>query len=182
MRTVKQVIPFLCVAAVLLSCEGQTYNVAEMVDPKVTKVYDDSRQANVNIGVFDGVHAGQRLYVVRNNRPIGMLMVRNPRDYTSECVVVAPSNAIKMPSPGGGDIKAGDLVARDFRGVTAVGTLREKVPRMVAVPYEVDDQTMATVDKALGDPEKRQQMWSRIPRSQIDAWRRRHPNVGRIRP
>jgi len=181
MQTVKRLIALLCAAAVLLSCEGQTYNVAELVDPKVTKVYDDGKQANVNIGLFDGVHVGQQLWVVRNNRPAGMLMVRNPKDYMSECTVVAPSKTTTMPS-GSGEIRAGDLVTRDFRGVTAVPSMREKVPRMVAVPYEADNETLATVDKALGGTEKRKKIWTRIPRDQIEAWRRRHPNVGRIHP
>ncbi|HUW56378.1 MAG TPA: hypothetical protein VMZ92_07055 [Planctomycetota bacterium] len=184
MRTAGQIILLACAAA-LLSCEGETYNVAEMVDPKVTEISADGREAKVNIGMFDEVHVGQRLWVVRGNRPVGILVVRDAKDYSSDCVVVASKKVSEMPVVDGvelANIHPGDLVVRTFKGITQAGALREKVPRMVPVPYEVPEETVAEVDKELGGPEARREAWKKIPRDQVEAWRRRHPYVGKVRP
>lgn len=158
-----------------LSCTAQQTNpVGRLVDPQVIEVTDGGRQAKVNIGLFDDVHGGQTLYVVRANRPVGRLMVMRPGEYSSECAVVASKKMSELDKDAPvrlADVRVGDLVVRRFAEVSRAGQIRDKVPRMVPIPYEPDDTgTLAEREEGKRTVSPRQ-----IPRDQVDQWKREHP-------
>lgn len=182
MRAIERTIPFLCLAAaaLLLSCETQTYQVGDLVNPKITEVSADGKTAKVNIGLFDGVHAGQMLYVVRDNRLAGMLVVRRLDAYSSECTVTASKTEGHLAEAARvrlKDIRAGDLVVREFKEISGAGMIRKKVPRMVPVPWDTDNTTIGVAARKFEDGRQEIYEWKKIPRDQVDAWRKKHPTV-----
>ncbi len=177
--------PAALAAALLLSglcsCAGQPQMMGRMVDPTVTEVSSDGKTAKVNMGAYDGLHGGQRLYVARQNKLVGMLAVRKLDAYSSECLVVASSDV----SGGNANttldhIRPGDNIHRELMGLTRPGMPTEKVSRMVPVPYEAQEKPIDTTkDPAPGtDPNKptaRDVQPPVIPREQIEDWIKTHP-------
>ena len=159
-------------AVMMLSCESQDLNVYDMVSPQITEVSDDGRIAKVNIGSWDGVHAGQRLYVVRGNELGGMLTVLRPFQYQSECVVTASkgvSNLYGDAKVAMIKVKRGDLVVRKTKYITGAGLTRDRVPRMVPTPYtayDADNETLTVGSQEI-----------KIPRDQVEQWKKDHPLV-----
>ena len=170
----RHVFAVLCAAAGLavLSCESQPppVNVYDVVAPQIIKVSSDGLHADVNIGMFDGMHAGQRLYVVRDQKLAGMLTVTRPLDYSSECVVVA-SNQVSDVDPGAEvdlkNVRVSDLVVTRTKYISGAGLMKERVPRMVPVPYDAYDSETETLK--VGGRE------IKIPRDQVEQWKKDHP-------
>jgi len=143
--------------------------MARLVDAQITEVSSDGAQAKVNIGVFDDVHVGQRLYVIRNDQLVGMLIVRQPDVYSSDCGVIEPREGSRFPDNAAvriGKVRIGDLVVRKLSSVTraraGMGLPLDKVPRMVPVPYEPDNATGSALETV-------------IPRDQVEQWKKEHP-------
>ncbi len=153
----------------LWSCDAPTVQTGRMVDPIVIEVSNKGQEAKVNIGELDGVHAGQRLYVARANKLVGLLAVRKMDAYISECIVVASKDISTGQGAAGLDsIRVGDVVHRDFMGMTRPGNPKEKVERMVPVPYQPA--------KTPGQPDNLTVIENLVPRDKIDDWVKKHPN------
>lgn len=164
----------------LCSCAGQPAQMTgRMVDPTVASVASDGKTAKVNIGYFDGVHVGQRLYVVRQNKLIAMLTVRKPETYSSDCLVVASGQVTQGHAANSlGTIHAGDNVFRSMAGLTLPGGRPgEQVPRMVPVPYEPADQLGAQQESSDNNAERKARLVQPpvIPRDQVENWMKTHP-------
>ena len=159
----------------LWSCDVPTVQTGRMVSPIVLEVSNKGQEAKVNIGENDGVRGGQRLYVARDNKLVGMLAVRKMDAYTSECIVVASRDVSVGEGAAGLDhIRVGDVVHREFMGLTRPGMPTEKVERMVPVPYDPGhkpgqpDNAIKTIENV-------------VPRDQIDDWIKKHPNPNMMR-
>jgi|GEM_PF-3570602 hypothetical protein len=157
-------------AAAVLSCQNQTSTTTlpvmpGFVEPQVVSVSADGKQATVNIGVMDKIRPAEMLYVVRNNRLVGMLSVRKPSTYTSDCTILASKSMTTMP-PGSavtlGNIAAGDHVVKNWPSVAPAGLMHDQVQEKVSVTIPSDNAT--TPGKTI-----------LVPRDQYDQWMKDHP-------
>jgi len=169
----KHILALLCLIspAAMLSCEGQPpVNVHDVVAPQIIEVSPDGKLCKVNIGMFDGIRAGQRLYVVRNNQLAGYLAVKRPLDYYSECIVVASKEVTELDKAVPVDLvklRVGDHVVTKTKYISGAGLMRERVPRMVPVPYEAYDPETEKLKVAGREVT--------IPRDQVEQWKKEHP-------
>ena len=171
-------VALLLLAGALASCESQPQMMGRMVDPIVTEVGNDGKTAKVNMGAYDGVHGGQKLYVARNNQLVGILAVRKMETYASECLVVASRDVSQgQATQVLARVQAGDKVYQSMSGFTRPGMPSEQVPRMVPVPYEEQEKPVDTTQNP-PDPNKPTVKDVRvpvIPRDQVDEWMKTHP-------
>ena len=163
-------IPLLLLPMAIVSCTMPASPPYAMVDPRVMSVQNDGKTARINIGMYDQVHDGQLLYVVRDHKMIGMLTATQVSDYWTECRVTASSKVsqVDMKMSTLSDIRAGDLVVRQFKDVADTGLPRERVPRMVPVPYQPADCATTT-------PPKQNIQEPVVPRDMMEAWIKAHP-------
>jgi hypothetical protein len=172
----------------VLSCESgpptAAPSPAQMIDPQVTWVSSDGKNAKVNIGVLDQLHVGQRLYAVRDNKMAGLLMVTKPESYWSECLVTASRDVTKADAKAEDQLvrlRVGDHVVREFRNIAQTGLPREQVPRMVPVPYQPEAPKKAEEPPPKDDLEARKRALMKdvqipvIPREAVEQWIKDHP-------
>jgi hypothetical protein len=187
--------PLLAAALVILplltSCSTPPPAPYQMVDPRVMSVGNDGTTAKINIGTFDHVRPGELLYVVRDHKMIGMLTVDRISDYWSDCRVTASKTVSKMDPAASplGDVRVGDIVMREFKDIADVGLPKERVPRMVPVPYQPADPYTepktpppATELEARKLAAKQNIQLPVIPREQVDEWIKMHPTPAAPRP
>ena len=140
-----------------LSCQDQqTITLADMVETKITEVDTSAGTVKVNIGFLDGIHGGQSLYVTRNHKAVAHLIVRQINEYSAECFYRTLPRQLLGPMKG-------DPVVRRLSDIARPRTLRDRVPRMVRVPYDPDN----TIVK-LGERE------FVIPREKYEEWKKKH--------
>jgi hypothetical protein len=166
----KRIVLLLVLAAAMTSCQGgqtSTSRIPAMpgfVEPQVVSVSADGKQATVNLGVMDQIQPAEMLYVVRNNGLVGMLSVRRPGDYTSDCIVMA-SKGMTPAAPGStvtlGKIAVGDRVVKNWP-FAAPGLVHDQVLEKIPVTIPSDD------------PSKPGQVIM-VPRTQYDQWKIDHP-------
>lgn len=168
----------------LCSCAGQQPQMmGRMIDPTVIEISKDGQTAKVNMGVFDGVHGGQRLYVARQNKLVGVLTVRKIDAYSSECLVVSSTDVSEgNPDATLDHIRPGDNVHRELMGLTRPGMPKEKVLRMVPVPYEAQEKPVDTTQNPATTTDStkttvREIQPPAIPRDQVDDWIKTHPKL-----
>ena len=179
----------LLAAAVMTSCSTPPPAPYQMVDPRVMSVDNDGATAKINIGTFDQVRPGQLLYVVRDHKMIGMLTVEKISDYWSDCRVTASSKVSKVDlktSPLG-EVRVGDIVMREFKDIADVGLPKERVPRMVPVPYQpadpVPEPAASTSEiEARKLAAKQNIQLPVVPREQVNEWIKMHPTPAAPRP
>lgn len=168
----------LVVAAASLSCEAPQATPYRMVDPQVTWVSSDGKDAKINIGLLDKLYAGQRLHVVRDHKLVGYVTVTRPIEYSSDVLVM---DARTQPNAPLGQVRAGDVVLREFKNIAETGMPREKVARMVPVPYDPASAPPVTPAGTISGnprwttPPKEAADVRVIPREMVDEWIKTHP-------
>jgi hypothetical protein len=165
----KHITLFLVLTALsALSCHNQPTTSAGMlalVDPQVLSVSPDGKQAKVNLGEMDRVQPAEILYVVRNNRLVGILSVSKPSPYTSDCRIMTTKNTTKRP-PGAlmnlGTICVGDRVVKHWPVITPPELTHDRVVDKIPITIPADNAT--SPGKVI-----------LIPRNQYDQWMKDHP-------
>jgi hypothetical protein len=184
MRIAKPILSlaFLAAAALLASCGGQQVNTPHMVNPKIVRITQGGKMATVNIGFQNDVRSGDKLYVMRGGKFIGILLVETPLPFESECVVMTDEkNAIKGTSDkvAISKVAVGDLVSRSVTGIGYPGNPTERVSKYVPVPYDAENHT---IDRD-GKPVK---IETAVPREEYEKWKKEHPpkstGAGALKP
>jgi hypothetical protein len=120
-------------AEAAMSSEGEAIaspriDWARLSRAKVTKLDWAGRVAMVDVGRLDGVHAGHKLYTLRNDQLTGLMIPVQAFERQSICVVGA-----LPPGMSSGKVRVGDRVTVHPRGAFPKATIPDSVTKQMDI-------------------------------------------------